>query len=73
VPDRTAPRLRERRTHRVAADQHGDRQSAASAAHEETREPVEPEDKGRGYEVAKGQYLIVEEKELESIEIESVL
>ena len=38
---------------------------------EETREPVAPEHKGRGYEVAKGQYLIVEEDELEAIEIES--
>ena len=38
---------------------------------EETREPVEPEHKGRGYEVAKGQYLIVEDAELEAIEIES--
>jgi DNA end-binding protein Ku len=28
---------------------------------EETRTPVAPEDKGRGYEVAKGQYLIVED------------
>jgi DNA end-binding protein Ku len=38
---------------------------------EETREPVAPEHKGRGYEVAKGQYLIVEDQELEAIEIES--
>src|SRR6266403_881388 len=38
---------------------------------EETREPVAPEQKGRGYEVAKGQYLIVEDAELEAIEIES--
>ena len=38
---------------------------------EETREPVGPEDKGRGYEVAKGQYLIVEDEELEALEIES--
>src|SRR6266436_3915342 len=38
---------------------------------EETREPVAPEHKGRGYEVAKGQYLIVEDGELEAIEIES--
>jgi hypothetical protein len=36
---------------------------------EETREPVDPEHKGRGYEVAKGQYLIVEDEELEAIEI----
>src|SRR5690349_25180316 len=38
---------------------------------EETREPVAPEHKGRGYEVAKGQDLIVEDAELEAIEIES--
>src|SRR6184192_4940178 len=38
---------------------------------EETREPVAPEHKGRGYEVAKGQYLVVEDAELEAIEIES--
>src|SRR5437763_5086564 len=37
----------------------------------ETREPVGPEHKGRGYEVAKGQYLVVEDEELEAIEIES--
>jgi non-homologous end joining protein Ku len=34
---------------------------------EETRVPVAPEHKGRGYEVAKGQYLIVEDAELEAI------
>src|SRR5260370_14768462 len=38
---------------------------------EETREPVAPEHKGRGYEIAKGKYLIVEEAELEAMEIES--
>jgi DNA end-binding protein Ku len=38
---------------------------------EETREPVPPEHKGRGYEIAKGQYLIVEDEELDAIEIES--
>ena len=38
---------------------------------EETCEPVAPEHKGRGYEVAKGRYLIVEDAELEAIEIES--
>jgi DNA end-binding protein Ku len=38
---------------------------------EETRTPVAPEDKGRGYEVAKGQYLIVDDAELDAIEIES--
>jgi DNA end-binding protein Ku len=38
---------------------------------EETREPVAPEHKGRGYEVARGQYLMIEDAELEAIEIES--
>ena len=38
---------------------------------EETREPVAPEHKGRGYEIAKGEYLILEEAEFEAIEIES--
>jgi DNA end-binding protein Ku len=38
---------------------------------EDTREPVAPEHKGRGYEVAKGQYLVVEDEELEAIEIAS--
>ena len=38
---------------------------------EETREPVPPEHKGHGYEVAKGQYLVVENDELDGIEIES--
>jgi DNA end-binding protein Ku len=38
---------------------------------EETREWVAPEHKGRGYEITKGQYLMVEDAELEAIEIES--
>src|SRR2546423_15712629 len=38
---------------------------------EETREPVAPEHKGRGYELAKGHYLMVGDAELEAIEIES--
>jgi DNA end-binding protein Ku len=38
---------------------------------EQTHEPVAPEHKGRGYEVGKGQYLMVEDAELEAIEIES--
>jgi DNA end-binding protein Ku len=38
---------------------------------EESREPVGPEHKGRGYEVAKGQYMLMDEAELEAIEIES--
>jgi DNA end-binding protein Ku len=37
----------------------------------ETGEPVDREDIGRGYEVGKGQYLQVEDDELEKIEIES--
>ena len=38
---------------------------------EETHEPVAPEHKGRGYQIAKGEYLIVEDAELDAIEIES--
>ena len=38
---------------------------------EETREIVEAQNKGRGYEYAKGAYLRVEDEELEAIEIES--
>src|SRR6201982_3723502 len=38
---------------------------------EETREPVAPEHRGRGYEVTKGHYLVVEDEDLEAIKIES--
>jgi DNA end-binding protein Ku len=38
---------------------------------EETGAPVGPEHKARGYEVAKGQYLIVADEELDAIEIAS--
>jgi DNA end-binding protein Ku len=37
----------------------------------DSSEPVEKEDVGRGYEVAKGQYIQVEDDELEKIQIES--
>src|SRR5262245_49461004 len=37
----------------------------------ESGEPVSKEDTGRGYEYAKGQYLLVEDDELEKIRIES--
>jgi DNA end-binding protein Ku len=36
-----------------------------------TREPVEAEDKGRGYEVEKGVFLQVEDDEIEALQIES--
>jgi DNA end-binding protein Ku len=38
---------------------------------EETGAPVAPRDRGRGYEVAKGCYLIVPDAEFDAIEIES--
>ena len=38
---------------------------------EVTREPVEAEDKGRGYEYAKGAYVLVEDEELDAVAIES--
>jgi DNA end-binding protein Ku len=37
----------------------------------DTGEPVEKEDIGRGYEIGKGQYLTVEDEEIEKIRIES--
>jgi DNA end-binding protein Ku len=36
-----------------------------------TREPVDSADKGRGYEVAKNTYLIIEDEELDAVAIES--
>jgi DNA end-binding protein Ku len=38
---------------------------------EGTGEPIDPDDKGRGYEVDKGVYLRVDDEELEAIAIES--
>jgi DNA end-binding protein Ku len=38
---------------------------------EQTGEPIDPDDKGRGYEVDKGVYLQVEDEELDAIAIES--
>ena len=38
---------------------------------EVTREPVEAEQKGRGYEVDKGQYIPIEDDELKAIQLES--
>src|SRR3984893_6388662 len=37
----------------------------------ETGEPVDKEDIGRGYEIGKGQYLQIEDEEIEKIRIES--
>ena len=37
----------------------------------ETGDPVEKEDIGRGYEIGKGEYLLVEDDEIEKIKIES--
>ena len=38
---------------------------------EGTGDPIEPDDKGRGYEVEKGVYLQVEDEELDAVAIES--
>jgi DNA end-binding protein Ku len=38
---------------------------------EETGAPVAAQDRGRGYEVARGEYVIVSDEELDAIEIES--
>jgi DNA end-binding protein Ku len=36
-----------------------------------TREPVEPGEKGRGYELAKNQYIIIEDDEIDAVAVES--
>src|ERR1700737_4352480 len=38
---------------------------------DETREPVDSEDRGKGYEVAKNEFILIEDEELEALEIES--
>jgi DNA end-binding protein Ku len=38
---------------------------------DETHEPVAAEDRGKGFEVAKNEYLLVEDGELEALEVES--
>jgi DNA end-binding protein Ku len=38
---------------------------------DETREPVEAEDKGKGYEVAKNTFILIEDEELDALAIES--
>src|SRR5262245_13498367 len=38
---------------------------------EVTREPVEAEDKGRGYEIDKNTFIQVEDEELEALQVES--
>jgi len=37
----------------------------------ETQEPVEPEDRVRGYEIAKNNYVFVEDEEIDSVKIDS--
>ena len=36
-----------------------------------TEEPVDPADRVKGYQVSKGQYVLVEDDELEALKIES--
>jgi DNA end-binding protein Ku len=38
---------------------------------DETRKPVDAADKGKGYEVAKNEYLLIDDEELDALEIES--
>jgi DNA end-binding protein Ku len=47
------------------------RTSISTQVDEETREVVEAHEKARGYEIGKGQYLLIEDEELEAIEIAS--
>ncbi len=36
-----------------------------------SREPINPEDKGRGYEIGKGQFIQIDDDELDAIQVES--
>ncbi|GAC1549676.1 MAG: Ku protein [Beijerinckiaceae bacterium] len=38
---------------------------------DQTREPVDSADKGRGYEVSKNTYLLIEDEEIEAVSVES--
>jgi len=38
---------------------------------DETREPVGSEDRGKGFEVGKNEFLLIEDEELEALQIES--
>jgi DNA end-binding protein Ku len=38
---------------------------------DKTREPVDSEDRGKGYEIGKNDYLLIEDDELEALEVES--
>jgi DNA end-binding protein Ku len=65
-------RLLFERARRLPSDQQENRQPIATATCRRiTREPVETEDKGRGYECAKNTYVLVEDAELEAVKIES--
>ena len=45
--------------------------SSASSSTSETGDPVETSEQAKGYEVGKGEYILVEDEELKSIQIES--
>ena len=55
----------------VPPDQQEDRPPPAPAAGRRTREPVEGDDKGRGYEYAKNAYIPVDDDELDALAVES--
>ena len=70
--DQPLPGNVQQRARVVPTDQQGDRNRLRQQLVDEvTREPVAPENKGRGYEVGKGRYIPIEEEELEAIQVES--
>src|SRR5271156_217547 len=65
----TATSAAERVTYRQINKKTGNRRGQ-QRIEEEPGEPIDPGDKGRGYEVDKGVYLKVEDEEIDAIAIE---
>ena len=72
LPDRAFPGDLAIRKNSFSSDKYSDRPSAASAnGGRRDGTLVDPEHKGRGYELSKGKYVEIEEDELKAIQVES--
>ena len=67
----TASSSSERVSFRQINKKTGNRLRHTAPVDEVTREPVENEDKGRGYEYSKGAYIEVDDDELDAVAVES--
>ena len=72
MPHRPLPRHVGERARLVPPDQQADRQPTAAAARRRGHARGRgSRDKGRGYEIGEGQYLQVEDDEIDAIQVES--